>query len=284
LKNNKNLEMILVNAFFYAVSIVFMIGLAYMILSIIGFNDDSLFRVMMFLAILSLGIGYYFSKSVLEPLFDRNEKLDTLLKETLHELKIPVTTILSNASLLKKDISESKSLKRLERIEKASKLLLSEYGEMEFAIRKQIMGGKKERFSAKDGVLEILYLIEDEHLGIDIIKELDECEIFCERNGFLKVVKNLLQNAIKYNKEGGFVKITLGDNFLVFEDSGIGIKESDMLKIFDRYYQSSSYSPGFGIGLGFVKEFCDEHNIKIGIKSKEGEGTTIRLDLTKVKV
>ncbi len=259
-----------------------MIGIAYMALTVIGFSDDSLYRVMMFLAILSLGIGYYFSKSVLEPLFDRNEKLDTLLKETLHELKIPVTTILSNASMIKKELTDAKSLKRLERIEKASKLLLSEYGEMEFAIRKQIMGGKKEKFDLKNLIEEILFLIDEEELEIQIIRELESCEVFSDRSGFLKVIKNLVQNGIKYNKKGGTLKIVLSGKELIIEDTGIGIKESEMLKIFDRYYQSNSYSPGFGIGLGFVKEFCDEAGIKIGIKSKEGEGTMIRLGLGKV--
>ena len=281
---NKNLDLILINAFFYATSVVFMIGIAYIILSIIGFSDDSLFRVMLFLAILSLVIGYYFSKSVLEPLFDRNEKLDTLLKETLHELKISVTTIISNADMLKKEIEDPKNLKRIQRIHRASKLLLGEYSDMEFSIRKQIIGRKKEQFSLASAIEDILYLLEDENHSIKFIKEIEETYIFSDRGGFLKVIKNLLQNSIKYNKPNGFVKITLKNGEFIVSDGGIGIKESDMLRIFDRYYQSNSYSPGFGIGLGFVKEFCDEEGVKIHIKSKEGEGTTIKLDIHKILV
>ena len=77
--------------------------------------------------IIGLGIFLSFSVSVLKPLFKSDEKLEQSIKETIHELNIPVSTIKMNTQLLQKTITDEKSIKRLERINQASNNLLKLY-------------------------------------------------------------------------------------------------------------------------------------------------------------
>lgn len=90
---------------------------------------------------------------------------------------------------------------------------------------------------------------------------------------------NIIKNSIKYNKNGGFINISLSkkDNNvkIYFEDNGIGISKEDLPYIFNRFYQVSKARTGKGSGLGLAisKEIIELHNGQINIKSTIGKGT-----------
>ena len=97
------------------------------------------------------------------------------------------------------------------------------------------------------------------------------------------MIYNLCDNAIKYNNEGGYVKITVGSSnsrpcFSV-SDNGIGISPYEKERVFERFYRvdksRSKQSGGTGLGLSIVKHAAIYHNAKIDLESKLGEGTTI---------
>jgi signal transduction histidine kinase len=96
-----------------------------------------------------------------------------------------------------------------------------------------------------------------------------------------EAVTNLLQNAIKYTPENGKVnlKAFLKNEQIQIEisDTGIGIPEQDLDKVFDEFYRASnvkkSYEGG-GLGLALVKQIVKRQHGKISVKSKLGEGTT----------
>ena len=94
---------------------------------------------------------------------------------------------------------------------------------------------------------------------------------------------NIIKNSIKYNKNGGFINITLSkkDNKVKIycEDNGIGISKEDLPFIFNRFYQVSKARTGKGSGLGLaiVKEIIELHNGQINIKSTLGKGTRIEI-------
>ena len=101
---------------------------------------------------------------------------------------------------------------------------------------------------------------------------------------FSTVINNILSNAIKYSHPDGKIDITVDKNYqntvyCEICDSGIGIAEKDMHKIFDKFYRSTDHSQekGFGLGLPIVKRFCSLLNIQLDIKSKLGEGTIVKL-------
>jgi len=92
----------------------------------------------------------------------------------------------------------------------------------------------------------------------------------------------LLMNAMKYSDKTSSVDITLDHNVLSITDKGIGMDETELLKVYERYYQADSKLQGEGIGLALVKMYCDEEGIDIDIKSKKGKGTSVLLNLDKL--
>ncbi|MGY3804155.1 heavy metal sensor histidine kinase [Pigmentibacter ruber] len=104
---------------------------------------------------------------------------------------------------------------------------------------------------------------------------------------FQRIISNLLSNAITYNKDHGNIKIKALkiDNNLHIEvqDTGVGISEKNIPHLFDRFYRIDkarhTSSKNMGLGLSLVKSMVNMHNGTIEIKSKEGEGTTVILNL-----
>lgn len=105
-------------------------------------------------------------------------------------------------------------------------------------------------------------------------------------------ISNLIENAIKYNIENGWVKVSLNSDYQYFyvkvEDSGIGIPEENQDKVFERFYRvdkaRSRETGGTGLGLAIVKNVIVMHKGTIKLYSKEEEGTTftIRIPLSYV--
>jgi two-component system sensor histidine kinase VicK len=101
------------------------------------------------------------------------------------------------------------------------------------------------------------------------------------------VITNLLSNAIKYSPKGKTVDVgceIAGNSVQVsVKDKGIGIKEEDREKLFERYYRvetsNTRHISGFGIGLYLSAEIIERHGGKIWVESSENEGSTFRFTL-----
>jgi len=112
---------------------------------------------------------------------------------------------------------------------------------------------------------------------VSTLYKLGHATIFMDRRKFSRVIDNIISNAIKYNKRGGKIEITLKDHSLKIKDSGIGISEDKIPFMFDRYMRFNQSEGGFGVGLSIVKKIIDEYGMIIEVDSKEGEGTTMVL-------
>ena len=104
-------------------------------------------------------------------------------------------------------------------------------------------------------------------------------------NILYEMIYNLCDNAIKYNKEGGMVRVSVFSDQqnakITVEDSGIGIPKEEQSRIFDRFYRvDKSHSRelgGTGLGLSIVRQGADLHGAQIQIDSSEGKGTAVTL-------
>ena len=102
---------------------------------------------------------------------------------------------------------------------------------------------------------------------------------------YKRQVFNLVDNAVKYNKQNGRVTVTVDSSSegtaLTVTDTGIGIPQADVDRVFERFYRvDKSHSKeigGTGLGLSIVKHGAAFHNAKVSLQSTEGEGTTVRL-------
>lgn len=126
-----------------------------------------------------------------------------------------------------------------------------------------------------------------EEKGIDLILDLVPMYVVeADQERFKQIMENLLTNALKYTDEGVVtIKLTgdEGGGHLEVSDTGIGISESDLPFIFQRFYRvdpsRSRATGGSGIGLAIVKKLVTAHGWTIEAQSEKGVGTTIRIDI-----
>ena len=113
--------------------------------------------------------------------------------------------------------------------------------------------------------------------------ELEKVPVWGEAGRLREVVMNLIDNAVKYNRPGGHVYVTVRSEehrvLLVVRDTGIGIPEDKQKRVFERFYRvdasRSQTISGSGLGLAIVKHIVEQHQGRISLQSKEWEGTTI---------
>ncbi|HPN37672.1 MAG TPA: PAS domain S-box protein [Melioribacteraceae bacterium] len=130
--------------------------------------------------------------------------------------------------------------------------------------------------------------INAEKKGIEIIKQIPQEFIINADIEMLKsIINNLVTNAIKFTENGGKIYIIAEENkekkFLIIQDTGVGMKNSDVENLFKIDKQVSkpgtNREKGTGLGLILCKEFIDLHGWKINVESKIGEGTKIIIEI-----
>ncbi len=197
-------------------------------------------------------ISFLLSLYTLWPLKKALRLNDEFIKDILHDINTPLSTILINFKLLKREYGNNR---KIERIESGIDTILSMQNNL-----KTFLNSSK---------------LQKEPLNIKFIIKIEDCIYNTNKDAFIRIIDNILSNAAKYNTDKGFVKIILIDNVITIEDSGVGIK--NVKKIFERFYTESER--GIGIGMHIVKKLCDSLGIKIYIKSRINVGTKVYLYL-----
>jgi len=224
--------------------------------------------VMLVVLLLSIVFSFY----ALSPL--RNALLLTqeFIKDILHDFNTPLASIRLNTSMLKKDdINKNK----ITRIEQSVQNVL----DLQENLRSYLYDHElqSELFDAKELIAQRIEYIQKSYTDIHFELNMDATHLQINKDGYTRIIDNLLSNAAKYNKENGFVKVSYDNNkdTLYIKDSGKGIKNPS--KIFQRFYKEQDR--GIGIGLHIVKKLCDELNIDIQVKSEQGVGSSFALTL-----
>ena len=283
--NSKKRDFLISISIIFTFCLLIILYLNYFFIAKFGLNQENFVYIIVPLLIVGLSIFLGFTNSILKPLFKSDEKLEQSIKETLHELNIPVSTIKMNTQLLEKSLNDEKSLKRLERIKQASNNLLKLYENMEYNIKKEIDKIDKKEFYLDEIIRDSCDKFEDIKNGTKIFITVPNIKVFTDLNGFEKTIDNLISNAIKYNsKINPEIIISYKDFTLSIFNRGEKIDTNNLLIIFDKYYQENPLNDGFGLGLSMVKEFCDKNKISINIDTKSEEGNFFNLNLKNILV
>ena len=209
-----------------------------------------------------------------------------------HELKTPIAVLKSLLETLyeEEDREEKrafleKALKRVEEMRRLVEdlLILTKLESGEERIR-------REEVDLRLLIEEVFELLEPQAVehSVSLLNLVEESfKVKGDWDKLFLLFKNLVDNAIKYNKQGGKVEIkayTKG-NYSVIEvsDTGIGIPKEHLPFIFERFYRvepsRSRERGGTGLGLSIVKHIALSHGGKVEVESKEGEGSTFRVYL-----
>ena len=208
-----------------------------------------------------------------------------------HELKSPLTSISGYAELIKNGMVKDEDIKKF------SGIIFDEAGQMLRLIENIILISKldekpelkcEEEVSIKETIDEILELYKGK---IDAKNLSVECHIEegLKKNvplGMLsELYRNLISNAIKYNKDGGKISITVekrGDNIISkITDTGIGLEKDEIPRIFERFYMvdkgRNRNTNSTGLGLAIVKHIVEDMGGTIDVESELNKGTTMKV-------
>lgn len=202
-----------------------------------------------------------------------------------HELKSPLTSILGYQEMIRNGIitdpveigkATEKTIKDAKRMNKIIMDMLT-LSSLENESLRPI-----EEITLSSSIEEILtsdeLLIQEKRLSVH--HKQSAMTIKMNEDDFDKLFRNLIENAIRYNKDGGFIDIIEDEkNHLVkIKDTGIGMKKEDCSRVFERFYRvdkaRSRKNGGTGLGLAIAKYVCSYYNFSIDVESELNEGTT----------
>ena len=211
-----------------------------------------------------------------------------------HELKTPLTSISGFSELLLNDLVEDKDKEGFYKlIYDDSKRLLSLVEDiMKISGLEHAGDFDKEEIDLKELIAEILKgyksLIEEKNIYVNLE---GSGSVFENRTMIWELFSNLINNGIKYNKDSGRLDIKISEDAntckIIIKDTGIGIPQEDLARIFERFYRvdksRSRKVGGTGLGLSIVKHVIQNIGGKIKISSELGEGTSFEILLKKLK-
>lgn len=140
----------------------------------------------------------------------------------------------------------------------------------------------------EDSLKEMKFISQKKKLDINLDKKgLSKIISYVDPKRFREVIQNVLSNAVKYNREGGSIKIELAQNSketnISVSDTGMGISKKDQERIFTKFFRASnavlSETEGSGLGLFVVKSFVESWGGTVKFTSEENVGTTIFIKL-----
>ncbi len=224
-------------------------------------------------------IGYILAKMFVKPMRESINILDNFIKDTTHEINTPISIINTNIEMLESAKNEEKRVKYIKRIKIASRTLENIYKDLRYLTLCNVSNYKDELIYMKKLIEERVeyFALHMEAKNIKSKLYLEDVTINADRKLIVRLVDNIISNAIKYNKLNGSINIILKNKELIIEDSGIGIKKDNLKEIFQRYRRFNSVEGGFGIGLNIVQNIAKIYNFKIDIYSKENIGTKVTI-------
>lgn len=193
-----------------------------------------------------------------------------------HELRTPLAIVQGAVELLEEDSRlEPKQLQRIARIGRATKQMISLTSALLLMAREKT--SEEQACEVWDVVTEIVdthrYLLSAK-TQVELLC-LERTHVAAEGTLLGIVIANLIRNAFSYTASGT-VSISLENTCLTVRDTGQGIHEEEIGKVFQRHFRGAA-STGSGIGLSLVKRICDRYGWETTLESTQGQGTTARL-------
>jgi len=218
-----------------------------------------------------------------------------------HELKTPLFTVQGYILTLLDGALKDKRVRKkyLESANKGVERLIYIVKDLDMISKLEAgdLSLSKESFNIAELIQNVFDLLEIKAAKKKIFLTFDKVMetkimVLADRERIQQVLTNLIDNSIKYGKEGGTTEVSINDlikNKLIIRvtDNGEGIRENYLTRLFERFYRvdksGSRQEGGSGLGLSIVKHIIDAHNEKIYVESQFGIGSEFSFTLEKGK-
>ena len=208
-----------------------------------------------------------------------------------HELKTPLTAIKGFNDIVSMTATQPDIKELSGRIDKEVARIINLINDMlDLSMLESEKEPKKEEVELSDVVKDIQGSLEILAKERDVsVKASGKGVVMMEREHAVELVKNLTENAIRYNEKGGHVEVDVSEDdkkvVLTVKDDGIGIEEEHLQRIFERFYRvnksRSRETGGTGLGLSIVKHIAVLYGADVNISSTFGVGTTVTVTFPK---
>lgn len=241
-------------------------------------------------------ISYFFAGNVIKPFFFTLNYQKKFMTDVSHELRTPLMVLLTSIDYIENDdtnIISADSSETLECMQNEIKRMSNIIGDLVLLAKSDCgdINVHKEDFLVNNLVNQILNVLKPiakkKNVKLQLVSD-EEFKIFADKQRISQLFFILLDNAIKYNMENGFVNIKIAKSKthmidIVIQDTGIGIPVDSQQKVFQRFYRDSKVQikgiEGSGLGLSIARWIVNTHGGIIKMKSSEKEGTTFYISI-----
>ena len=219
------------------------------------------------------------------------EKEKQFTSDASHELRTPISVIIAASSYGLSHTDDKDAKETFGVISHQAERMSSLVSELLYIARadKGTIKLEKEDIDLSELMDMVAETMEERasEKNISIHAECNDSVIVCaDRDMMMRVLINLVSNAITYGRENGNIWISVSrdadDAIITVRDDGIGISEEHINRIWDRFYQvdgSRSAGNGSGLGLSIVKEIATLHSGSVSVESEKGKGSTFRVNI-----
>lgn len=226
-----------------------------------------------------------------------NEMKSHFLASVSHELRTPLVSITKSASIILNDMKQM----REEEIINFLKIIERQGGHLQLLINDlldvtSLEAGKLRVYKRNLDIAKLIeqsirncgVLAERKQLSIRFEKNTDQTTAYVDEYRILQVLNNLLENAIQFTPEGGYIWVSIassdGKNLIIYvKDTGIGIPKDKLKIIFERFEKAhdplTTSFAGVGLGLTIVKELVTLHEGMVWVESEENKGSSFYFTL-----
>ena len=217
---------------------------------------------------------------------DKAEELDRLksafLANMSHEIRTPLNSIVGFSSLLAETDDREERQEYIKIVETNNELLLQlvsdildlskiESGTFDFV---------RSDLDVNESCMKIIKSMDmkvPETVDLVFEKYMPDCHIYTDKNRFMQVITNFINNALKFTKQGtialGYEQTAPHEIKFYVRDTGFGIPKEKIDSIFERFVKLNTFVQGTGLGLSICKSLVSQMGGKIGVESTEGEGS-----------
>lgn len=224
-------------------------------------------------------LGYFLGRLFIAPMHESIETMNRFIQDTTHELNTPISTILTNLELIQ-TLHKCDAKEEMRRIEIASKTLSRIYDDLTYLklnhqYHRNIQAVNishllKERLEYFSVAIKAKKITLHTAIEPDIVLHID-------LDDAIRLLDNLISNAIKYNKTDGTIAVYLTRMQFCIKDSGIGIAKEELATTHKRFKRANSSEGGFGIGLDIVYQVVKAYCFEIQIDSQTDQGTEVTI-------